>query len=103
MMPVIIERVGMGRLSPTVSMRGPERLAIGAASLIVNRLGIAITSRRGVYFPQCWRLPRQDVAQQAVSLLRQCTAKDASPLKDGRSSTRQAACDGQTPQLRLQA
>ncbi len=42
MIPVIIDRVGMGRLSPPVSMRGPDRLTIGAASRIVNKLAISI-------------------------------------------------------------
>jgi hypothetical protein len=41
-MPAIIDRVGIGKLSPAVSMRGPERLAIGAASRIVKRLGITL-------------------------------------------------------------
>jgi hypothetical protein len=41
MMPAIIERVGTGKVSPPVSMRAPERDAIGAASRIVNISGIA--------------------------------------------------------------
>ena len=45
-MPAIIDRVGIGKVSPKVSMRGPERLAIGAAIRIVKKLDISLFHRR---------------------------------------------------------
>jgi len=41
MMPAIIDRVGTGKVSPPVSIRAPERDAIGAANRIVNNSCIA--------------------------------------------------------------
>jgi hypothetical protein len=47
MMPVTIDLDGIGKWSPAVSMRGPERLAIGAANRMVKRLGIGRLGRSG--------------------------------------------------------